>query len=114
MEWLTTDAVLLCADKGRVSNKPSQDFVRIEKRLVLIDNDPEGRSISNCPNNAPMMGFKPCLTTLKVQTGYSDFVRIAQKRVCLSTVEGLTDGTPAGAAKYNVSRPGQSLVVAGS
>ena len=108
------NAVLLCADKGKVGNKPSQDFVRIDKSLVLIENDPEGRPIGGCTNYAPMMGIKPCTTTLKVKSGYSDFIKIAHMPVCLSTVEGLTDGTPAGAAKYSVSTPGQSLVVAGS
>jgi hypothetical protein len=114
IEWLTIDALLACADKGKVNNKPSQDFVRIAQRIVLIEPDPEGRSISNCPNNNVMMGMKPCTSTLKVQTGYSTFVRISGKRVCLSTVEGLTDGSPAGAAKYNVLKPGQTLVVAAS
>lgn len=114
MNWLTIDALLACDHGGKCQNKPSQQLVYIEKRVVLVDNDPEGRSISGCPNNAPMMGMKPCLTTLVVKQGYSQFIKIVGHRVCLSTVRGLTDGTPPGTVNYKVMRPGQSLVNAGA
>jgi hypothetical protein len=54
--------------------------------------------------------MKPCLTTLKVQQGYSGLIDIQGRRVCLDTVTGLTDGTPPGTFKYSVRRPGQDLV----
>jgi hypothetical protein len=114
MQWLTIDARLACDHGGSVGNKPSQDFVRIEKKVVLVSTDPEGRSISGCPNTAVMMGMRPCVTTLKVVTGYSLFVRIGGNKVCLSTVQGLTDGTPPGTVNYKVLTPGQNLVTAGS
>jgi hypothetical protein len=114
IEWLTIDARLACDHGGSVSNKPSQKLVRIAKKVVLVATDPEGRSISGCPSTNPMMGLRPCLTTLKVQTGYSDFIRIDGHAVCLKTVQGLTDGTPPGLVNYKVLTPGQNLVVAGS
>ena len=110
--WLTVDARLACDHGGSVGNKPSQDFVRIEKKIVLVSTDPEGRSISGCPNTAVIMGMRPCVTTLKVTTGYSTFVRIGGNRVCLATVQGLTDGTPPGVVTYKVLTPGQNLVAA--
>jgi hypothetical protein len=48
-----------------------------------------------------------------VKQGYSDFVRIGGRKVCLRNIEGLTDGTPPGLVKYIVQSPGQTLVNAG-
>ncbi len=45
-----------------------------------------------------------------MQQGYSEWLRIGGKRVCLDTVTGLTDGTPPGTVKYEVRDPGQRLV----
>lgn len=114
MDWLTIDARLACDHGGRITNQNSQEFVRVDRRVVLVSTDPEGRSISGCPNTNPLMGMRSCLTTLKVKTGYSDFVRIAGNAVCLSSVQGLTDGTPPGVVNYKVLAPGQNLVTAGS
>lgn len=109
MLWLTDQALLVCKHElGKVKNEPTQDLVTIEKRPVLVDNDPEGRSIGGCPNIGATI--KPCTKTLKVDEGYSDFIRINGKRVCLDTVTGLTDGTPPGTVKYIVRQPGQDLV----
>ncbi|MSP13079.1 MAG: hypothetical protein EXR62_08990 [Chloroflexi bacterium] len=109
MKVLTEDAVLICAhDLGLVANRPSQDLVTIVHRRVLVEDDPENRSISKCPNVG--LTIKPCLLTLRVETGYSEFVRIEGKRICLDMVTGLTDGTPPGTVKYRVREPGQELV----
>ena len=70
--------------------------------------NPQGRDISMCPNIG--INIKPCNKTLPVTKGYSTFIKIAGKAVCLDTVEGFTDGTPPGAVKYNVRRPGQTFV----
>ena len=79
---------------------------------ILVDNDPQGRDISMCPNIG--INIKPCNKALPVLKGYSTFVRIGGKRICLDTVEGYTDGTPPGAVKYTVRRPGQVFVAAAS
>jgi hypothetical protein len=113
-EWLTLDARLACDHGGAVKNKNSQDWVCIEESAVLVSTDPEGRDINGCPNADVMMGMRPCKTCLFVKVGYSDFVRVGGCKVCLSTVQGLTDGTPPGLVNYKVLTPGQSLVVAGS
>jgi hypothetical protein len=114
MPWLTIDARLACDHGGNVKNQNSQDWVTIEDRVVLVSTDPEGRSINGCPNADVMMGMRPCKTCLKVTVGYSDFIRIGGCKVCLSTVQGLTDGTPPGLVTYKVLTPGQALLVAGS
>jgi hypothetical protein len=109
MKWLTEDAVLNCKHElGIVSIAPTQDLVTIEHRRVLVDNNPEGRSITGCPNIGATI--KPCTHTLKVEVGYSGFLRINGQRICLDTVTGLTDGTPPGIVKYTVRTPGQELV----
>jgi len=105
---ITEDAGVYCKHgPGRVSNKPSQDWVTIEKRRVLVENDPEGRSISHCPSTVP---FKPCMLTLKVIAGYSELIRVDGHRLCLQSVTGLTDGTPPGVVRYEVRTPGQNFV----
>lgn len=110
MRWLTEDAILVCDHKGRIAIEPTQALVRIHSRRVLVDDNPEGRSIARCPNTNPLAGIRACGTTLGVREGYSDFVRIAGRAVCLEGVTGLTDGSPPGAVYYRVSEPGQQLV----
>ncbi len=105
---LTEDALVVCKHEvGKVDIAPTQNFVTINKRRILVEDNPEGRKISGCPLTFP---FKPCLTTLKVRKGYSAFIRIATKAVCLDSVIGLTDGTPPGTVDYIVRRPGQIFV----
>jgi hypothetical protein len=110
MRWLTEEARLVCDHGGRVKNDTTQDFVRIERERVLVEPNPEGRSINGCPNTNPVIGIRPCKQTLKVKEGYSAFVRIGGKRVCLDSVRGLTDGTPPGTVNYKVYAPGQHFV----
>ena len=109
MLFLTEDARLVCTHElGKVENVPSQTLVTIAWRRVLVSPDPEGRSISGCPNTAP--GMKPCLRTLAVDVGYSPLLRIENKRVCLSNISGYTDGTPPGVPRYEVRQAGQDFV----
>lgn len=109
MKFLTDKAVLKCAHAGAVRNKHSQTWVTIAEQPVLVDHDPERRDIDRCPNRGPQ-GIKPCGKTLKVQQGYSAFIRIDGHAVCLDTLWGLTDGTPPGIVRYKVIRPGQDFV----
>ena len=111
MRLLTEDAVLVCKHQpGKVTNVPTQTLVTVASRRVLVDADPEGKTISGCPNTGP--GIYPCTATLKVQEGYSALVRIGGKRACLDTVTGFTNGTPPGVVKYIVRAAGQALVSA--
>jgi hypothetical protein len=113
MRWLTEQAVLVCLHElGTIGNQPSQTLVRIDQQRVLVDSDPEGRSIRACPNYG--LTIKPCTTTLKVTVGYSTFLKIDGHKVALDTVMGLTDGTPPGVVRYKVRAPGQTLVTGGS
>ena len=109
MQLLTEDALLVCNHVlGRVDIEPTQPFVTIAGRRVLVEKNPEGRAIKGCPNAS--ITIKPCTNTLAVKKGYSDLLRIGQKRVCLDTVTGLTDGTPPGQVRYRVYEPGQPFV----
>ncbi|MBI5667948.1 MAG: hypothetical protein HZC41_08050 [Chloroflexi bacterium] len=112
MKILTQDALVVCEHElGVVKNNPTQSLVTIERRKVLVEIDPEGRQIGGCPNYG--ITIKPCLTTLKVQVGYSDLIRIEGRRVCLDTVTGFTDGTPPGLIHYKVNNAGQHFVSEG-
>lgn len=109
MHWLTENAVLVCThETGLVSNEPSQNFVRIKGRRILVARNPENKTITGCPNTGP--AIKPCTKTLKVTRGYSALVRINGHSVCLSNITGLTDGTPPGIVAYKVRSAGQKLV----
>jgi hypothetical protein len=109
MKLITEDAVILCNHKlGKVENAPSQSWVTVEGRRVLVRPDPEHRSIKGCPELPPMS--KPCTSTLNVQTGYSEFMRVDGREIVLDNLEGLTDGNPPGVASYTVAAAGQSSV----
>ena len=108
MRVVTLAAVLRCGHDGRVQPVASQHWVSVSGSAVLVDNDPEGRRITACPNIGPTM--KPCTTTLAVQTGYSEWIRIGGARVALSNLDGLTDGTVPGTVHYTVRDAGQTSV----
>lgn len=109
MMILTEDARLVCKHElGIVDIQATQRLVFVEGRRVLVAKNPEGRPIVGCPNVGATI--KPCLKTLKVQHGYSSFLHIDGRPVCLSTVTGLTDGTPPGTVAYKVRTPGQAFV----
>jgi hypothetical protein len=110
MKWLTEDAVINCKHELGIVHilLPLQGLVTIEGRKVLVQNDPERKPITGCPNIGATI--KPCTKTLAVEQGYSAFLQIDGRAICLDTVTGLTDGTPPGIVKYKVSRPGQALV----
>jgi hypothetical protein len=54
--------------------------------------------------------MRPCVTTLRVRSGYSAFLKIDGRAVCLDSVVGNTDGTPPMSVDYVVNDPGQSWV----
>ncbi|HZJ10829.1 MAG TPA: hypothetical protein VFD39_14110 [Trueperaceae bacterium] len=111
MEFLTVDAVLACEHAGLVAlNPPTQTWVTVRGRSVLVEPDPEHCKVRACPNANPPAGIRPCLTTLAVTEGYSTFITVDGRRVCLDTVSGLTDGTPPGQVNYTVRQPGQAHV----
>jgi len=110
MRVLVLPGVLRCGHDGKVSTIASQEWVRIAEAPILVDNDPEGREISMCPNIST--NTKQCNTTLRVAKGYSTFIRIDGKAICLDSVQGYTDGVPP--SLYTVRDPGQQFVGAGS
>jgi hypothetical protein len=105
MDLITDQATIHCGHDGQVQNQASQQWVTVRGAPVLVDNDPEGRSITACPNFGAQM--KPCTQTLVVAVGYSTWVRIGGKRVVLSNLDGLTDGTVPGTVHYQVRDPWQ-------
>ena len=109
MQLLTEDAVLRCPHSARVNIVPTQTLVRINGRQVLVNDDPEERPITLCPNMT-LTGINPCTKTLKVEQGYSALVKIDGREVCLDSVTGLTNGTPPSTYKYLVLGSGQDLV----
>ena len=112
MKFLTQDADLVCAHRGVVKIYATQVLVIIDGRRVLVETDPEGKEIDRCPNRGPEI--KKCGKTLRVRVGYSTFIRIDGRRVCLDNLSGLTNGTPPGVVKYMVRDPGQQLVAGAS
>lgn len=112
MYWLTEDAVLKCDHGGRLQIAPTQTLVRIAGRRPLVDDNPEQRGISHCPNNNPLIGLLPCVRSLTVKEGYSTLLRIEGRAVCLDSVRGLAHGSPPGVVNYTVKQAGQAWVEA--
>lgn len=112
MKLLVLKGILRCGHDGKVAPTASQTWVRVLASPVLVEPDPQGRSIAGCPNVS--VNFKPCQNTLAVRSGYSTFVRIGGHAACLDSVVGFTDGTPPSAVDYTVRDAGQSLVTATS
>jgi hypothetical protein len=108
MKWVTVRATIKCGHDGRVINQPGQHWVRIDGAPVLVDDDPQGRTIAGCPNYGPTI--KPCAKTLRVLAGYSSWLAVDGHRVVLSHLDGLTDGTVPGTVHYTVRDPGQAYV----
>jgi hypothetical protein len=109
MRLITEASHLVCAHPpGTVHNQPSQSLVRIDGERILVEPDPEGRTISGCPNAA--IPSIPCTLTLAVSAGYSTLLTIDGRRVGLDTVTGFTNGTPPGAVPYTVFDAAQRLV----
>jgi hypothetical protein len=109
MKALTLDAILPCDHvSGLVQLVATQDWVTVERRPLLLRPDPQGRTIVGCPNYGATI--KPCVATLPVESGYSCFVRVDGRALCLDAVTGTTDGTPPGMVKYKVRAAGQSLL----
>jgi hypothetical protein len=109
MELIHRNAVVKCDHDGRIPQVASQQWVTIGGVPVLVDSDPEGRDIVACPNYGPVI--KPCAKTLVVAVGYSvSFLRIDAKRIVMSNVDGLTDGTPPGTVHYKVRDTIQTFV----
>lgn len=108
LKILTDQAVLVCNHQtGIVTNQPSQKWVTIAGRPILVEDDPERKAIKGCAMATPTI--KPCTLSLKVTSGYSDLVRIDGHRICLDDVTGLTDWTGAN-VQYKVRTPGQDLL----
>jgi hypothetical protein len=86
----------------------TQSLVTIDGRRVLVSPDPEGRSIAHCPWVGT--GLSPCSLTLPARQGYSTWLRIDGRTVCLDTIRGFTQSIPPLTFDYFVRRPGQQLV----
>jgi len=107
---LTEDAVLKCPHPpGHASMIPTQRLVTINGRRVLVEPNPEKCAIHSCPYRS--ITILPCSLTYEALAGYSELLWIQGQRVCLDTVEGLTEGTPPRFWKYTVAEPGQAFVL---
>jgi hypothetical protein len=108
-ELLVLPATIRCDHDGIVKTKESQTWVTAATHPVLRDDDPEGRDINLCPNRG--VHIKACSKTLKVDVGYSTFVRLDGKRIVLANLDGKTNGTPPQAVHYRMRDAGQHFVV---
>jgi len=109
LNFVTLQAKIPCKHKtGIVELFTFQDLVKIEGQPVLVENDPQNKPIDGCSNLGPTI--KPCTLTMQVKKGYSKFIAIDGRAVCLDSLTGLTDGTPPGMIEFTVDDPGQTFV----
>lgn len=107
MEFLTDHGALVCDHGGAIPAVSSQGLVRVQGGAVLVEPDPVGKAVA-CPRQATQIGQSPCMTTFDVSAGYSSWIRIDGRPVCLSTIAGHTAAPDR--PGYSVAAPGQSLV----
>ena len=76
----------------------------VDDRPCCATTTPRAASIDWCPNRGA--NIKPCGKTLKVEVGYSTFVRLVGRQgVVLANLDGKTDGTPPGVVHYRSATP---------
>lgn len=116
MRVLTESAILRCDHGGVVGLSPRQDWVRIEGRRLLVEDDPLGRPVRGCPMITPTT--PACAVTVSVSQApsYAAFVHVRSRgdkarRMCLDTTTGHTDWARLATVSYSVASPGQSFVV---
>lgn len=107
MYWMTEDATVVCDHQsGNVTGfDPAQSWVTVETRRVLVRSDPVGRTIAGCPGVPPIQ--KQCTKTIRVTGGYSRFIRVDGRQVCMSNLVGLTDSP---GMHFHCRAPAQELV----
>lgn len=112
MKFLTAQAMLPCShESGITNNSPSQHWVTIQGQAVLVEPDPTGWSIKGCTNTVMQ---QPCLVNARVTAGYSAFIKVNGKSVCLDTLIALTNATPTSGSTVHVRKAGQDFVQGGS
>ena len=110
MFFVTEDATIICKHpNGAVVNEPSQDWLTIVGRRVLIEPDPENRKIKGCLNNSAVNVACAIATNIQME-GYSELIRVDGHRLCLDTITAFTSGQPPGLFKWVVANPGQPFV----
>lgn len=114
--WLTKKGVVRCSHRGplggRVSVHVTQRFVRIAGGAVNIASNTLNCSINDLSCSIitdVTKGIFACKKTITVDGGYSKFITIEGKAVCLDHITGKTLSNPAG-GMYNVRNPGQRFV----
>jgi hypothetical protein len=109
LHWLTENGALHCLHPGagKVDVASGSHFVRVNGARVNIKPNPLSRPINGCMHPAST-NSKPCSLTLTVNTGYSAFIYIGGKPICLESITGVTESIPP--SMYKVSYPGQSMV----
>lgn len=117
MNYLLTDnGVLRCSHRGplggRVNVHVTQHFVRINGGCLHVKNNTVNcsmDSLSCAIIQDPSKGLFPCKKTVSAVSGYSRFVSIEGKPICLDSITGNTLSNPAGGT-YSVRNSGQRFV----
>jgi len=114
--FLTHKGVLRCSHRGPLGGKVSvhvtQHFVRIGGGKVNIEGDTDKCNVSSLSCailKDPSKGLFPCNKTVAETGGYSRFVTIEGRKICMDSVTGKTISNPAGGT-YSVRNPGQHFV----
>jgi hypothetical protein len=93
---LTTGSTLICPHPTGLVTVPSSTRLTVASVPVLIlaaAPAPLG-SVTGCTVGSPSLPGTPCHRLASVSAGFSRRLRVGQRPVLLSTLAGLTDGTP--------------------
>lgn len=101
-----------CEHRGGVQIRPSQDWVTIDGRLLLVEGDLDHRPIVLCRGGAEVVGVTRCrsIATVDDDLSHSHLVAIDGRGVVLSTASGTTDWSSVAIARWTLGNPGQLWV----
>jgi hypothetical protein len=107
---VTQNAAITCMHGGTVTLTATQQKVLIQGGPVLCEDDLVGAPIVGCPQPSSP-GSKPCTSIVSTVPGSASVkVKVGNRGVYLSTLNGMTDGVPP--AGLVVVNPGQTTAQA--
>ena len=98
MKVLSRRSVLVCPHETGIVGLPGGDG-------PLTASDLRGRPIVGCVNVNPAAGFRPCTSTLSVESGFAGVLGEDGSPLLLDSVTGYTDGSPPGTHRFKVRQP---------
>ena len=93
---ITESSTIVCPHQGTVKFTASQQVLKVSGQAVLVTDDVNTGTVSNCQNPTDQSkGLQKCTKVLSMNPGgTATKLKAGNKPVLLETATGLTDGLP--------------------